>query len=132
MPGIDQRTDSFFEVTQPARGVVCTVARGRFLQRHAMQLMSRVDPLIATGIRPVIFHDWEALTGYDPESRERLVKWVMTMRTHIGGVHMLVGSRLIAMALSVANITMGGFIRGYTDRPAFEKERDRAIARAGG
>ena len=109
---------------------MCTVVQGELTLKHAQMLMSRVDPLIAAGVRPIIFHDWEKLESYEPESRERLVKWVLKMSSHMNSVHMLVGSRIISMALSVANITMKGFITGYTQRARFEEARDRAVAEA--
>lgn len=128
MTSTERTKASHFELTQPAPGIVCTVVRGEFQLKNAITLMARVDPLIASGVRPIIFHDWEKLESYEAESRDRLVKWVLKMSDHIGGVHMLVGSRIIAMALSVANMTMKGFITGYTSRAQFELVRDRAIA----
>lgn len=65
------------------------------------------------------FCDWAETTGYDSEVRTLFTQWVATHRNHVK-FHLLVGSKLVSMGVSVANLALGGALTGYTNRPAFD------------
>jgi hypothetical protein len=66
------------------------------------------------------FHDWEHITGYESKARVRLTKWGTDIRSDIQRVHVLVGSKLVKMGVSVASIVLGNMIIAYDDRAKFE------------
>lgn len=65
------------------------------------------------------FCDWSETTGYDSEVRTLFTQWVATHRNHVK-FHLLVGSKIVSMGVSVANLALGGALTGYTNRPAFD------------
>jgi hypothetical protein len=65
-----------------------------------------------------IFCDWSAMTGYASEARSKFTQWMFRHRAKVSS-HLLVTSKLVAMGVSVANLTLGGILIAYTDRAAF-------------
>jgi hypothetical protein len=69
--------------------------------------------------RLTVFHDWYELTGYDPEARDELRRWGKVHNDDFIGVHYLVRSKVIAMLISVAALTLGRDLIATTERDAF-------------
>ena len=66
-----------------------------------------------------LFCDWAEMNGYDSEIRNMYTQWIASNRSRLK-VHILVGSKLVSMGVSVANLALGGSLIGYTNRTAFE------------
>jgi hypothetical protein len=48
-------------------------------------------------------------------------------RKRISGLHVLVGSKLTAMGVSVANLALGGIVTSHSERPPFASALDQAL-----
>lgn len=106
-------------VTTPKSDIVYYKVTGH-LDKPIGDYMLRVIERIAAANRRVnIFCDWAEMTGYDSEVRASLTQWVATNRTR-ATMHLLVGSKLVAMGVSVANLALGGVLVGYTNRGSFD------------
>jgi len=77
--------------------------------------------------RPVVFDDWECVTGYDSALRVKLTEWHKAHEDRMERTHILVGSRLLAMGVSVANLVMGGRLDVYASRREFEAQLARRV-----
>ena len=65
------------------------------------------------------FLDWAEMTGYDSQVRSTYTQWMATNRNRIKA-HVLVGSKIVSMGVSVANLALGGSVVGYTNRAMFD------------
>jgi hypothetical protein len=67
------------------------------------------------------YHDWEESTGYTPIARLRLTEWTLRHLGSMQEMHILVRSRLLAMGVEVARLTLGGRVLvPYVDRRLYE------------
>lgn len=67
------------------------------------------------------YHDWEESTGYAPIARLRLTEWTLQHLGSMQEMHILVRSRVLAMGVEVARLTLGGRVLvPYVDRRAYE------------
>jgi hypothetical protein len=67
-----------------------------------------------------VFHDWEQMTDYHPDTRDRLLGSSRDFKAVTQRHHMLVGSKIVAFGLRAASLVAPGF-HAYPDRAAFEK-----------
>ena len=67
-----------------------------------------------------IFHDWAGVTGYDTEARRRITAWGSTRGQAITQVHVLLGSKLLAMGISMATVALGRDFAVHYDRVRWE------------
>lgn len=80
--------------------------------------------------RLTVFHDWSAMTSYEPDARDELRRWGKQHNGAFDGVHYLVRSKVVAMLISVAALSLGRDLHATTDRPEFLADLDRALAGA--
>jgi hypothetical protein len=68
------------------------------------------------------FSDVADLTGYDSGYRIAMTQWLLRHKAQVLSIHLIVGSKLIAMGLSVVSMALGGTVkvRSYTAAQAFE------------
>lgn len=66
-----------------------------------------------------VFCDWAEMTGYESDVRSSFTQFVATHRSKVT-FHLLVGSKIVAMGVSVANLTLGGILVGYSNRATFD------------
>lgn len=114
----------------PAPGVLYTRAEGQAdieCALHAMQAFDRVAA--ATTEKVEVFHDWAGITGYTAEVRSTYTRWSKSHVERLGGVHVLIRSRMVAMAVTLVSAAVGGVISAHHDRIAFDKLRAEAILR---
>lgn len=111
----------------PAVGLVQTRAEGRVELAGIAPIIEVCDALAPQPLPVLIFHDWERLTGYATEARVRLVAWSKSHPSPPQRVHILVGSKLVAMGVSVASLILPVLVT-YNSRNAFERERLATIA----
>ncbi len=130
-PGPDARflssAKGSLEIWTATPRVVVQRCRGHASLGFAEAITKRVDPLLARGVRPILFDDWEELTGYDVEARAHLTAWTEKNEARIAGVHMLFRSRLVAMGVSVAVLSIRNIMTTYSDRAAFERALAEAV-----
>jgi hypothetical protein len=132
-PGSDLRTlttsRGSIEVWQPAAGVVCSRCRGHAPVGFSETLTHRLDALIKLGMHPVVFDDWEELASYDPLTRVHVTAWTAANADKLSGIHVLLKSKLVAMGVTVANVTLRGSVKAYTSRAEFEAALADTVAR---
>jgi hypothetical protein len=121
-----REVDSEAMLWRPTRGVLVTRVIGhanvdllRFYITQAEREM-RGGPLR-------VFHDWSGLTGYDPAARDELKRWGKQRGGDFLGVHYLVRSKVVAMLISVAALSMGRDLDATTDRAAFLRQLDATL-----
>lgn len=94
---------------------------GRFTQSWT----ERADDTIRRYKRVVTFHDWSGMTGYDPQSKQRLVEWTRAIGDANPAAYLLFRSKIISMAVAVAGLALRN-LNGFSAREpflaAFEKE----------
>ncbi|WP_050428892.1 hypothetical protein [Chondromyces crocatus] len=118
------------QIFYPAPGVLYTRAEGQAdleCAQHAMQAFDRVAA--ATTEKVAVFHDWEGITAYTAEVRSTYTKWSKGHVERLAGVHILIRSRMVAMAVTLVSAAVGGVITAHYDRNAFEKLRAETILR---
>lgn len=114
-------------VWRPAPCVLVTHVAGpgtrtmlRFYMEHAERAM-QAGPLR-------VFHDWTGMTRYEPAARDELKRWGRDRGADFVCVSYLVQSKVIAMLVSVAALTMGRDLRATTDRDRFLAELEAGLA----
>ena len=113
------------------RALLHTRARGRLGVDVVEAFLAQLDAMVSEGVRGVVvFHDFEALLGYDSAARQRLTEW---RRSAPAGttraLHLLVRSKLVAMGASTASLALrlvGVELQSYTDRGSFERALETA------
>jgi hypothetical protein len=75
------------------------------------------------------FHDWEKMTDYDTEDRVKLTELARVSGSALRGIHLLIGSRIVAFGAQIAGSILGN-MHTYTNRASFESALRSAIARA--
>jgi hypothetical protein len=66
------------------------------------------------------FHDWLDMTGYDSVCRTRLTEWSVRNLDAFAEVHIGIRSKLVAMAVQVANIALRGLITVHPGKVQLE------------
>ena len=115
---------------RPAAGVVSTRVEGFAALELGTRLIAWVDAAIDEGETPVVFHDWELATGYEPALRPRFTEWYLRVRRRVGGVHVLARSKLVSMGVSLVSIATGNEIYAYRERQPFSKALEAAVLAA--
>jgi hypothetical protein len=75
-----------------------------------------------------LFFDLETMASYDSELRTQLTARFYEDRLRITAFHVLVGSKLTAMGVSVANLALGGIITSHSSRVPFVLALDAMLA----
>jgi len=115
----------------PARGVFCTQVSGHFTMDVVDLFVGAIDEVIGdTEGQLRSFHDLRDVVSYDSRARLAYTEQSKPIMHRVQAVEMLFSSGLIAMGISVANIVLGGKLKGTSDVAAFERRRDAAIASA--
>jgi len=119
-------------VTFRSPAVVLTRITGHFSADMQDSFLRPTNEAIARGARVVVFHDWEAMTGYDTSVRQDLTRWSLTQRAHIASINILVRSKIVAMGVATAGLTLrlgGMHLCSYTARSAFLSALLAAVAK---
>lgn len=87
------------------------------------------DRVLAAGIRPDIFVDLGRVTGYESEYRRGISQWGARNYRHFGQARFLVQSRIMAMGVTVSNLSAGGIIKATPKRSDFEAALQPALRR---
>ena len=97
----------------------------------APPIIEAFESRLVRAARVRIFFDAEDLLRYDPELRTDLVARFFADRARIESVHVLVGSRLVALGVNVANLALRGLVTSHYARTRFVEELDGALNAAG-
>lgn len=116
-------------VSQPVLGVMVFTYRGHMSAPVVPFIERSVDRVLAGGIRPDLFVDLGAMSGYDSDYRKAVSQWGAKNYRRFGEVRFFVRSKLVAMGIAVSNLTAAGKIRPTTDRAQFQAALDAAVSR---
>lgn len=114
-------------IRRPTPLVLVFVETGYLDAEFAPHIVNANDEAVLGGMKPHIFVDCESLEGYAPPIRTEPTKWLQRNHKRVLKQHMLVRSAVVRMGLSIASLTLGGIITGYTDRQAFDGALEEAI-----
>ena len=115
-------------MSSPARGVFVSRASGHLDLAAAKALFDRFDQVMAQHTPVLGFHDWRKVTGYDAEARQEYVRRVKGRPPEVALVHVLVGSKLLAMGAQVVKLLVGSTLTVYSDEAPFGHARAAALA----
>ncbi|MEI8255253.1 MAG: hypothetical protein WCJ30_06215 [Deltaproteobacteria bacterium] len=107
-------------VCTPRVGVLRTMVSGHATSDLGTVLIEQFEAAIARFGSVVVFDDWEAAIGYDSDVRLRLTEWTRKRQPALPEIHILVGSKIVAMGLSVAAMVVRHGLKVHPDRASFE------------
>jgi hypothetical protein len=116
-------------IRRPTPLVLVFIEKGYLDADFAPSIISANDEAVLGGMRPHIFVDCESLEGYAPPVRTEPTKWLQRNHKRVVRQHMLVRSAVVKMGLSIASLTLGGIVSGYTDRRAFDAALEDAVVK---
>lgn len=111
-------------VRKPAAGVLHSVVSGHLDVEGVGVLADAFDAVAAESAPVTSFHDWFDVTGYDPAAREKYQSWAKPHRAMVNTVHILVGSRFLAMGIRMGNLVLGGYLQPYHRREPWQRMLD--------
>jgi hypothetical protein len=100
--------------------VVRFVLEGHLDASFAERIQEIVEAALAGGASPHLFLDAAEATSLDSQFRVRLTPWHKQIATKVQSQNVLVRSKVLAMAVSVANMGMGFILKPYNHRREFE------------
>jgi hypothetical protein len=114
-------------VWTPAPGVFCGRVVGNVARAsidayiEAMELVGKEHAWLD------VFHDWESVKSYEPDVRARLTSWANERYERMpGSAHVLFGSKLVAMGVTMANAVLRRKMEVYANRVPFDEALRRA------
>jgi hypothetical protein len=110
------------------RGLVVSQAAGHGGAIFVASFLEAVEAAVAAGAHE-IWDDWARIQSYDSDARVEILHWTKAHPAIAPHIHVLVGSKLIAMGVTVANLALGNVFHVTSDRRAFEAA---VLARLGG
>lgn len=131
------------------REIVRETARGRLVSwvlepgLMVFQITSHgdkafVEPIVAGLTRCLrygpsiqLFVDVELMTTYDSELRTQVTAALSRERSRVASLHIVVGTKLVAMGVSVANLALGGLMTIHRDSGSFVAALQSAARGAG-
>jgi hypothetical protein len=123
-PEIVRSSGGIVHVWRPMRGVFATHIEGVMKLDMALAVETNMRRVAAEG-RFYAFHDWAEMTDYETESRVRLTRAVIDVRSSVDEAHLLVASRFVALGVQAANLVVK-ILEVHTSRPKFlDVMRDR-------
>jgi hypothetical protein len=106
--------------SRPAPGVALFVFNGRM----TAELVPRIRLFVAEELERVrsvdVFFDTEKMTGYHPDFRNQMTEWHAAIKPQTRSANVLVRSKIIPMAIAVANMVTGGLLKSHGDRRSFD------------
>ena len=114
----------------PAPGFVISRITGLGDKAFTVPIIDAFDRALPDELPIRLFFDVETIASYDSELRTQLTARFYEERARIGEFHVLVGSKLTAMGVSVANLALGGIVTSHTQRLQFVTAVDTALIHA--
>lgn len=113
----------------PAPGLLVTLVRGHVSGACVEYYTRRAEREMARG-KLTVFHDWTGMDSYEPAARDELKRWGKLHNDAFVAVDYLVRSKVVAMLISVAALTLGRDLHATTDRAYFLEKLEVALAGA--
>ncbi len=117
-------------LTRPRRSIELLRGEGHATAAFVDAILAQRDTIVAECGEISIFDDLEGVVGYESTVRTRLTAWSREHREQIRDFHILTGSRLVAMGVTVANLALGGHIVVHLRRSDFDLALKRAMSAA--
>lgn len=121
---------SYGWIWHPAHDVLVTRLVGQADVAALNFYTERAGPLLDAGVKLHVFHDWSKIAGYDQAARDALREWAAAREGQFGDVHYFVQSRVVAMALSVAALTLGRRLFTHVREDPFHAALEQRLAGA--
>lgn len=118
------------ELERPEPAVLVARFRDHLTEDFAPALMTALDDVLATEEHLTVFVYADALQSYDTGLRLQMTNWIRRRRHRLAGVHLVYASQVIALAVALVNLAVGGLLRGYDDRAAFDAALAAAVRAA--
>jgi hypothetical protein len=110
----------------PCPNLLVVCLRGFGEADFALPVVKAYESLVKRS-RLHVFMDCEHMTNYESALRTVLTHTFMPDRERFAAFHVLTGSRLVAMGVSVASMALGGIIQSTGDREAFKAALDTCL-----
>jgi hypothetical protein len=101
---------------------------GHGSEQFATPLLEEFDRLTAGGKRIHLFGDLGRMNGYDSTLRIRCTEHFRAHLSAFESLHVYAESRLVTMAVSVANVALGGIITMHSSNVSFKRAIDTQLA----
>src|SRR5262245_27596226 len=129
IPVKQRKTDRWSLLLEnPAPSIIHTRISGYADMELVQQFWDYFEEVARTQAPIENFHDWADVESYDPQVRQRYMKWSREHRPQLRAVHILVRSRWVSMGVTVANLALG-YLTSYRDREKFESALAAAVKR---
>ena len=112
----------------PQPGLLVVKMTGQGDKAFATPIVRGFERALEDAAQVRLFFDAELMATYDSELRTTLTAAFVEKRSHIDSIHVLVGSKLTAMGVSVANLALGGIITTHWRRPPFTSALNAVLA----
>ncbi len=108
----------------PQSGILVCRVGGILSQEMAGRWIEVLHSRLQGGQVFATFMDWELMSSYDSEARRQLTSWgIKNARNFARGTHCLVGSKIVAMGIATAGLSLslvGVSLTTYASRTKFE------------
>jgi hypothetical protein len=108
-------------VTQLAPGHVLLTLFGYNDGELAPAYYGALNAVVAAAGFLVVYMDSREQTGISSSERDRATVWTKELGSKYRAGHLLFRSRLLELAVAIANLALGGVVRTYSKVEAFEK-----------
>lgn len=112
--------DGELVVQRPGPGVVLYVIKGRMTPEFVPHFRQAAQSVVDLGRQVSVFFDTEGMRGYHPAFRDQMTAWHAELKPMTRRAGVLVRSRVVQMAIAIANMVTGGLLVSYSDRAKFE------------
>jgi hypothetical protein len=109
-------------------GLLCNTVAGYLDPPLATRIMETGDAAIAQAGKITMFCNWHGMTGYQTSCRTELTDWASAKGSAIDHIHILIGSKIVGMGVSVASMFVRQLV-SHRDAPSFAKAFQAAEAR---
>lgn len=108
-------------------GIVHVVVRDHGDGRFANPMLRSFDAQLDRYGKISIFCDFERMPSYDPPLRTALTEWCQERKDEVRTLQILVGSKIVMMGITIANLALEGFIQPHVDRRTFDQAMRRGV-----
>ncbi|MCY0991509.1 hypothetical protein OV203_30485 [Nannocystis sp. ILAH1] len=115
---------------RPAERFLITRLKGQATLGALQFYTGRAEREMSLG-RLTVFHEWAEMAGYSPSARDELKRWGKQHNDAFDHVEYLVRSKVVAMLISVAALTLGRDLHATTDEVQFTDDLFSALERRG-
>jgi hypothetical protein len=108
------------DVTRPRVDVLRFKVDGYLELGMAQAVVRWVEQVLSTEPTVITFSDWNAVSDYEPSARALLTHFMKEHLPRVGNAFILVRWRGVQMGVTLANAILGGPLKVYVDREAFD------------